>query len=142
MSSVTQLREYREHARCGLDGELSALGIDPDEERAYLLLLECPGPTVAEMAHKLNLELAEVRKLVGAMAEDGLITIAFGPRTTFDPVPPGVAFDALVARQHEKLQQAWLAVAELTDRARRAAVRRGVAEQLEQSWALARASCC
>lgn len=140
MSSVAQLQEYRQ-ARRRLDGQLAALGIDPDEERAYLLLLECPGPTVAEMACELDLEFEEARKLVGEMAEDGLITITFGPRTTFDPVPPAVAFDALVARQHEKLRQTWLAVTELTDRARRAAARRGVTEQLERSWSRARESC-
>lgn len=50
--------------------------------------------------------------------------------------------EALVARRQNELNKAWLAISQLTDRARRGAARRGITEELERSWSTARSRAC
>ncbi|MET8095626.1 hypothetical protein ABZV29_04020 [Streptomyces sp. NPDC005236] len=108
---------------------LGTLGIPPEHERLYVLLVAHPGSTLAELADSLNTAPADAAAQLGELAARGLVVAeeecrpAAGrgstePAATFRAASPSVALTPMLVRQRAVLDQAEAAVAALADQYR------------------------
>lgn len=85
---------------------LAAVGLSEAEERAYLVLLEHPMATVAEVADLLGKTPRWTSTLLAALEAKGMVTRSLDDEVRFEPAPPEAAVEALIARRQRELSQA------------------------------------
>lgn len=112
-----------------IDRALEAVGLSTQEERTYLLLLDQPGLTPAELARLLE----ESDRLTGSslslLEAKGLVSRSSGG-AGYLPAPPDVVIKALVERKYEELQRTEHSITWLLKRVREAAARRRPREEI------------
>jgi sugar-specific transcriptional regulator TrmB len=92
-----------------------ALGLAPDEERLYRLLLPRGSTTVAEISKRLSVTPRIGRRLLGALESKGLVTRSPEEIERYSAIPPDIAADVLIAQRQSELHQARLAMVKLRD---------------------------
>lgn len=108
---------------------LEEVGLSPEDERAYLVLVELARARPADLAPHLGLPEPEARKLLERLAGAGLAAAGPGPGQQYHPLPPDVALGSALVRRQEAVENARRVVARLTEQYR-AGVRRHHADQL------------
>jgi sugar-specific transcriptional regulator TrmB/DNA-binding CsgD family transcriptional regulator len=111
--------------------ELSALGLNPDEEAVYRSLVDRPSATAADLARTLRHPPDTVRGCLAALEERGLVGRAGGTRTRFVAAPPAISLGPLITRQRDDLRRAELELLALTERYRTAAGARTAGDLVE-----------
>lgn len=122
------------------DPSLGPLGIDPDAERLYRLLLRAGPASVGELAAELGEDAARVSELAGRLRGAGLVAARAGEEGTYAPADPRVALRALTDRHDELLDRIRAQVpvlAELFDHARDRGARDGATDVLVDPDAIA-----
>lgn len=84
---------------------LEPIGIDPDEEHAYQVLLGHPRSTLAEMADLTGWERPRLSALVRALEIHGLITRLPTRPVRYLPLRPDQAVNALIAERQHSLER-------------------------------------
>ncbi|MEV6956661.1 helix-turn-helix domain-containing protein [Streptomyces sp. NPDC051183] len=87
-----------------MEGLLEPVGLDDVDGAVYLQVVTCPRATATELAARLHLTPARLRKPLGRLVDAGLITRLTGSPTRYIPAPPEVAIDALATRREEALR--------------------------------------
>lgn len=105
-------------------GMLSAVGIEPQQERVYVALVDRPGMTASALSRTVGLRRDDTDQALEDLIAKGLITTEAGPQQRYRAVAPDVAIDALIAQQQEELARARLAASGLRERARIVAAQR------------------
>ncbi|RDJ00585.1 hypothetical protein DVT68_07310 [Dyella solisilvae] len=85
---------------------LSALDMTPEELKVYESLLERPGSTPAEVVVASGIPVVQVRRLLSALENQGLVTRSPERIARYHAVAPEVAFGALVALRQSGLKAA------------------------------------
>lgn len=94
---------------------LAAVGVAPEEERAYRRLLATPSCTLGELAEHLGDEVDTVRSWVARLEELGLVSRSAEIPSTLRPVRPDIAVDVLAARRRAELDRAQVAARDLLE---------------------------
>ncbi|MHB8718350.1 MAG: helix-turn-helix transcriptional regulator [Candidatus Dormibacteria bacterium] len=102
-----------------MNSPLRDLGVEGSAETVYLLLLDRPGLTVAEVASLARRTRRSVAAACASLEASGLVSRSLDRPARLTAVRPDVAVEALVLRQTERLQRARLAAADLLERYRR-----------------------
>lgn len=110
---------------------LSAVGVSEAEEGTYLLLLERPGATLAEIADHLGLSKRRSRRLLASLEAKGMVTRSLGGDTRFQPIPPETAVEALITQQQRQLNAVRWHAERLAEQARSAVAQGGGQEVVE-----------
>ncbi|MHA3704617.1 TrmB family transcriptional regulator, partial [Jatrophihabitans sp. YIM 134969] len=84
---------------------LGLLGIDPDAERLYRLLVRSGVATVAQLAEELGEDPNPVAASAAQLRAAGLVAALAGGDSTFAPVDPRVALRSLADRHSEQLDR-------------------------------------
>jgi sugar-specific transcriptional regulator TrmB len=100
------------------DQVLRHVGVSALEERVYVVLLDHPGATLAQLAALADLPKRRLRPVLGSLEDHGLISRSPERVHRYLPSPPTVAVDALIAQQEEAMQHTRLAALRLEDRLR------------------------
>lgn len=87
---------------------LSALGVSPDSEQLYRAVLGNPGSSVEILADRVGRQPGEVRRMLAALVDAGLVSISDG---TVRAEPPQLALGRLLAREARQLVAAEEALA-------------------------------
>lgn len=98
---------------------LEPVGVGPDEERVYSLLVTRTRMRIDELAAATELDPARAAALADSLVERGLVRRAAGPEHEYLLAPPEPAIEALVAHRMEQLQRVRTLAIELADKARR-----------------------
>ncbi|GAA3732268.1 LuxR family transcriptional regulator [Plantactinospora mayteni] len=88
---------------------LLALGVAPEDERLYRILLHRPRATLPELAAQTGRTPIAVRRAISRLEELGLVSRLAGRPVRFLPTRPDVAVAALIARRSEEMESARLA---------------------------------
>lgn len=81
------------------------LGVDPDAERLYRLLVRSGPATTAQLASELGDDVALVAARAAELRAAGLVAALAGGDSTFAPVDPRVALRSLTDRRSEQLDR-------------------------------------
>lgn len=92
---------------------LYGIGIDADEERAYLALLRSPSPDARELAERLGLEQSLMIAVLTGLAAKGLLQTSSGP---IQASPPGEALGMLALQRLQEVREAQQHITALADR--------------------------
>ena len=90
-------------ANGGTTSPLTFLGLQPDDEVTYRLLLSRPGATVQEVAELLGLSGADTGRTLARLGSAGMLAVADG---RVEPVSPDEALGRLVTDEARRLQGA------------------------------------
>ncbi|CAM3714620.1 hypothetical protein GCM10009799_02040 [Nocardiopsis rhodophaea] len=82
---------------------LEFLGLDEACEAVYLTVLACRRVEFAELRKKLRMSGARLRQALDQLSELALVRPVIGQPTCFRAVDPEVGFQAVIARQQERL---------------------------------------
>jgi sugar-specific transcriptional regulator TrmB/DNA-binding CsgD family transcriptional regulator len=116
----------------GHDGRvLEAVGVSPEEESLYDLLLDQPSASLSEIAAAAGFVKAQARRVLAGLEEKGLVSRSPSSPERFVPAPPDVAVEVLILRRQEELERARLAAGRLLERFRVTAERGGSAQLVE-----------
>jgi sugar-specific transcriptional regulator TrmB/DNA-binding CsgD family transcriptional regulator len=102
----------------GVEGVLRALGLTKLDERVYLMLLDRPRATMAELGRAAGLSTRQVITSCRALEERRLVSRDTGRVPHFLPAPPDTAITALVLRQQAELERTRVAASQLLERYR------------------------
>ncbi|MFF5214955.1 transcriptional regulator TrmB [Micromonospora sp. NPDC000442] len=108
---------------------LGVLGLSPEDEAVYGLLVRRARADVAALAGALRLPAAVVAAALERLVACGLATS--GPDTEFSVAPPAVALGALISEQRNALRSAELALVTLAEEYRGAVAGRTIDELIE-----------
>ncbi|MEV0722457.1 transcriptional regulator TrmB [Micromonospora purpureochromogenes] len=108
---------------------LGALGLSPDDEAVYGLLVRRGQGGTAELADALRLPVEAVEAALSHLAASGLVKC--GPDDAFSVAPPAVALGALISEQRGALRSAELALVTLAEEYRGAIAGRTIDELIE-----------
>lgn len=108
---------------------LGALGVQPQDEVLYRLLLGLPSASCRQLADAAGLTVTQTSEILTRLAEFGLVT----PLSTgdFTAAPPAMALGSLISEQRAALRTAELALATFAEAHRAAAAGRSIAEVIE-----------
>jgi sugar-specific transcriptional regulator TrmB len=108
---------------------LGALGLSPDEESVYRLLLSRPSAVVADLAGLAGRPPAQVSAALSVLAERGLIvTSGAGDHAA---APPAMALGALISERRDELRLAEQALVTFAEEHRAAIAGRSISELIE-----------
>jgi sugar-specific transcriptional regulator TrmB/DNA-binding CsgD family transcriptional regulator len=110
---------------------LTALGVDPGEERVYGALVGRPSATVATLSRELGLTPTELVRSLELLEARGLVARSGGQRDRYVAAPPAVALGALLNQRRDELRRAETVLTALARRYRQAAEGRSVADLIE-----------
>jgi DNA-binding CsgD family transcriptional regulator len=118
---------------------LGVIGIDPDAESVYQVLLSGRPATVSELADATGLTQARVRAAVGVLTTCRLADVrpAAAPahqavhQAAYQAADPAIALDVLLLAREQEIKNARLRARELAERYRLAAGKRDPAELVE-----------
>lgn len=110
---------------------LKAVGIEPDEERVYRLLIETFDGSPGRLAGRLGLSADTAVDILEALRTKGLVSRRSASPPRYVPTPPDVAFGPILLRSQEELERARREVARLTEDYRTGVCRRDVAHLVE-----------
>jgi sugar-specific transcriptional regulator TrmB/DNA-binding CsgD family transcriptional regulator len=82
---------------------LTALGIPPDDEAVYRLLLRQPAATVGDLAARAGRGTRSLRQSVQRLTDLGLVSQLAGRPARLVAVRPDAAVEALIARRQQEL---------------------------------------
>lgn len=82
---------------------LGALGLDRESEIVYRLMLAKPDWGVARLAEEIGTDQASVGKVLDRLADLALLRPSLADPAVLRPIPPGIALDALLAKQQAEL---------------------------------------
>lgn len=85
---------------------LTALGIPPDDEAIYRLLLRQPAVTLATLSARSGRGARSLRHSVQRLTDLGLVSQLAGRPARLVAVRPDAAVEALIARRHQELTSA------------------------------------
>lgn len=92
---------------------LYGIGIEADEERAYLALLRSPAPDARELADRLGIEQSLMIAVLTGLAAKGLLQTSSGP---IQAAPPGEALGLLALQRLQEIREAQQHITALADR--------------------------
>ncbi|MFB7025758.1 MULTISPECIES: hypothetical protein [unclassified Streptomyces] len=92
--------------REGVEGRLSALGVNPAEERLYRRLLQIGPVSMGGLSAALGQPPAELDPAVRALARRGLVTAAADGSGRWCALPPQSAVEPLIRRRERELADA------------------------------------
>nr|WP_264085103.1 LuxR family transcriptional regulator [Kibdelosporangium phytohabitans] len=110
---------------------MEAIGMTPDEERVYRLVVGAFRAEPADIAERLGFGVDDVLEILQSLHTKGLITRVAPHEQRYVPTPPDVAFGPLLLRGQESLEWARNAVAELVEEYRGGARRRDPSQLVE-----------
>lgn len=84
---------------------LGEVGVSPDAERIYQVLLGEPGATLAQLGRSVGFGRVRLRRAVEQLERGALVSRRSGSPTRFQPTPPDVVVDALISAREEALHQ-------------------------------------
>lgn len=116
----------------------AGLLLEPDEERAYRMLIRLAAARAEDLAEQAGLPVEEAHRLLKALSDKGLAVAGTGRNSSFRPVPPEPVLGAVLLRRQEALEAARRALAALGEEFR-ASRRRRQADQLVEIVVGARA---
>jgi sugar-specific transcriptional regulator TrmB len=96
---------------------LESLGISAAEQSTYVALLDHPEATLAELASALAWPARKVQRLLDALQNMGLVTLAAGEPRRFVPASPDIAIEAILMRREGELRRARAEMQRLQQRA-------------------------
>ncbi|MFI7429435.1 transcriptional regulator TrmB [Micromonospora sp. NPDC049836] len=108
---------------------LGVLGLGPDDEAVYGLLVRRAQADPAALAAALRMPVATVRAALAHLIAGGLVK--HGPNDEFSVAPPAVALGALISEQRSALRSAELALVTLAEEYRAATAGRAIDELIE-----------
>lgn len=108
-----------------------ALGLQEEEERLYVAMLERSDAPVKELGEAVGANRAALRRSLGTLEREGFITRASGKSQRWIPVPPDVAVDALAVRRQQEIEVARQAALSLSERLRTSFLRTRPSEVVE-----------
>ncbi|MFI5485154.1 transcriptional regulator TrmB [Micromonospora echinaurantiaca] len=108
---------------------LGALGLNPDDEAVYGLLVRRGSAGPAELADALRMPVAAVGAALSHLIGSGLVKC--GPDEAYSVAPPAVALGALISEQRSALRSAELALVTLAEEYRGAVAGRAIDELIE-----------
>ncbi|MFG1778286.1 helix-turn-helix domain-containing protein [Micromonospora sp. NPDC049048] len=108
---------------------LGALGLSPEDEAVYGLLVRRDQAGVAELGDALRMPAATVEEALTHLAACGLVKC--GPDGQFSVAPPAVALGALISEQRGALHSAELALVRLAEEYRSSIAGRSIDELIE-----------
>jgi DNA-binding CsgD family transcriptional regulator len=101
--------------------DLRSLGLTEDESAMYLMLVDRPAATAAEVGEAWRAVSSEApRALLASLEAKGLVTTLAGRPTRHAAVSPDVALDNLARAREQEIARARAFAGELTERWRRA----------------------
>ncbi|MFB7275527.1 helix-turn-helix domain-containing protein [Streptomyces hydrogenans] len=103
---------------------LGSIGLAPDEERVYRVLVRLGSATGPEVARHLGVDAREAGRLLAGLENGGMVSRDAGQVGAYVVAPPRLAFGPALAAGRHALEQVEFAVAELAEE-----YRRGVAGQ-------------
>jgi len=83
---------------------LKPAGLSSAKESTYLALVRQGGASVTQLADRVGLSVAEVRRAVAALQREGFVHRTPPPHELVVSVPPELAVEQLMQRQHEELE--------------------------------------
>jgi sugar-specific transcriptional regulator TrmB/DNA-binding CsgD family transcriptional regulator len=107
---------------------LGVLGLSPDEETVYRLMLGRPAAAAADLTGRIGLSEEAVGQALETLARRGLIT---GTARGFAAAPPAVALGSLISERREELRAAELALAAFAEEHRMASAGRTIGDLIE-----------
>lgn len=111
---------------------LESIGLTDDEERAYLVLIERPGQTRAELASLIpGWSDARVTRTIRSLVSQGFATPLAGRPQKYAPIPPDVAVHSRSLQQIERVRKIQKLIPDLMDQYWRAHQRPAAAEFVE-----------
>jgi sugar-specific transcriptional regulator TrmB len=93
---------------------LAPLGVTPDEEQIYRLLLTSPGSSTAELTARSTLGRHRLRRTVEQLEHKAMITRSAGVPARFHPAPPDIVVEALIGAREDELNRTRLDARQLT----------------------------
>ncbi|MGI8334254.1 helix-turn-helix domain-containing protein [Actinomadura scrupuli] len=84
---------------------LRSAGLSAAEESTYLSLVRQGGASVAQLADRVGLSVAQVRRAVAALQREGFVHRTPPPQERVVPVPPELAVEQLIRRRVEELER-------------------------------------
>lgn len=84
---------------------LRSAGLRPAEEATYLVLVRQGAASIAHLAERANLTVAQVRRAVMALEREGFVHRTPPPQERVVPVPPELAVEQLIRRRQEELER-------------------------------------
>jgi sugar-specific transcriptional regulator TrmB/DNA-binding CsgD family transcriptional regulator len=84
---------------------LRPAGLRPAEEATYLVLVRQGTASVAQLAERAKLTVAQVRRAVSALEREGFVHRTPPPQDRVVPVPPELAVEQLIRRRQEELER-------------------------------------
>jgi predicted transcriptional regulator len=107
---------------------LGVLGLSPDEEAVYRLVIGRPAVAAADLAVRAALSEEAVGRALERLAHRGLLTSGSG---VFCASPPAVALGSLISERREELRAAELALAAFAEEHRMAMAGRSIGDLIE-----------
>ena len=99
------------------------LGISHLEERLYNVLVDHPSVSADDLAGLAEMMPSQVETLLASLESKGLAVGAAGKEARFRATEPRVAFEALILRQRQRLEESRISLAEIQERYRRSGER-------------------
>ncbi|HCT78383.1 MAG TPA: transcriptional regulator TrmB [Micromonosporaceae bacterium] len=99
---------------------LSELGVSPDDERIYRLLLNQPNVTLAELVSVTGWQPPRMRRHVRSLEVLGLLTRTPTRPTRFTPAAPESAIEVLALQRQEAIERARAGASKLAEQFRSA----------------------
>ena len=103
---------------------LEAIGLDAEEEKVYLAVVDHPGAPESDLARRLGVDVERVSSLCAALEARGLITRSATRPQTLVPASPTSAIEVLVLEQQKALERTRQAAADIERRLHRARPRK------------------
>jgi sugar-specific transcriptional regulator TrmB/DNA-binding CsgD family transcriptional regulator len=110
---------------------LRSAGLNSAEESTYVALVRQGGASVPQLADRVGLSVAQVRRAVAALHREGFVHRTPPPHERVVPVPPELAVDQFIRRRQEELQQTREAAHRLAAEAYKQASNRRTEELIE-----------
>lgn len=92
---------------------LGVVGVSGDEERVYRALLESPGLTATGLETQTWMSSLRTRRALDGLERKAMVARRGGSPVTFQPAPPDIVVDALIAQRQQEMRQARIDAAEL-----------------------------
>ena len=110
---------------------LRSVGLGAAAESTYLALVRQGGAPVAQLAERVGLTVARVRRAVTALEREGFVHRTPPPHERVVPVPPELAVEQLIRRRQEEFERAREAAHRLAVEARGRSSNRRTEELIE-----------
>lgn len=85
---------------------LGQIGVTEDEERVYRLLLTARGHTASSLKTHADMGTTRLRRALDGLERKAMVSRRGGSPTTYQPAPPAIVIDTLIAQREEELRRA------------------------------------